>query len=70
MNPQDVIGLHGIAIKCDVSKATVQQWRTRFGDFPTPAHLGPTSGRGSQPWWDWSEVEAWLDLHPSLGNRT
>ena len=69
MEPTDVVGLHEIATRCHVSKSTVRQWRDRFPDFPQPNHLGPTTGNGSAPWWDWTRVEVWLDLHPSLGRR-
>ena len=75
MNPDDVIRIgdmvtmHDIAKLCDVSKPTVAQWRTRFGNFPTPNYLGPARGNGSQPFWNWTDVESWLDLHPTLGNR-
>ena len=69
MNPNDVVGLDIIAKRTGVTKSTVRQWRTRFGDFPAPRHLGEATGNGSAPWWDWLEVEKWLDLHPTLGNR-
>ena len=70
MKPEDVIGLDGIANRCGVSKSTVRQWRSRFGDFPQPGRLGGTDGPGSAPWWNWQQVETWLDQHPTLGNRT
>ena len=70
MRPEDVIGLDGIAKKCDVSVSAVRQWRDRFVDFPAPAgYTSKTRGPGSTPWWDWTEVKAWLDKHPKLGNR-
>ena len=70
MKPDDVVGLDIIAQRCGVTKAAVRGWRSRFGDFPAARHLGDATAAGSAPWWDWSKVEAWLDKHPTLGNRT
>ena len=78
MNPDDtvriadMVTLHDIAERCHVSKSTVRQWRSRDFDepFPAPNYLGPATSNGSNPWWNWDEVSAWLDAHPTLGNRT
>lgn len=69
MNPEDVVGLDTIAERTRRGKSTVRQWRDRFDDFPEPRHLGTATGQGSAPWWNWADVERWLDAHPKLGNR-
>lgn len=69
MEPSDVVGYGDIAKKCDISKSAVRAWKDRYDDFPRPNYIGPATGNGSAPWWDWTEVSEWLDEHPNLGNR-
>lgn len=50
-----IVGMHEIAERAGVVRATVQMWRHRYNHFPEPLlelNIGPI--------WNWHDVEAWL----------
>jgi predicted nucleic acid-binding protein len=51
----DLVSVAEIAAKSGRSTNTVQSWRRRHADFPTPA-IELAAG----PIWNWSAIEAWL----------
>lgn len=50
-----VVGISEIAMRAGVQKPAVQNWRTRYPEFPKPLAelvVGPV--------WLWEDVEVWL----------
>ncbi len=64
------VGKTLIAAKAGVTVAAVEKWAQR-DDWPDArGYLGAvTEGPGSMPYWDWPDVEAFLDRNPTLGKR-
>ncbi len=55
-NVPELVGRVEIAVAAGVAPNTVDAWRARHADFPTPIvdlAMGPV--------WRWSDVEAWLE---------
>ena len=56
------VGAVEIAERLGVSRNTVDQWRQRDLDFPTPDWTV-----GGRPAWDWSRVHDWARATRRLG---
>lgn len=55
----DVVGVAEIASRSGRPVSTVQSWRRRHADFPSP-NLELAAG----PVWRWGDVSAWIDRRP------
>lgn len=60
----DLVGRQEIADRADVALVTVDKWRDRHDDFPTPTVLA------GGPVWEWSEVVEWLHTTRRTGGFT
>lgn len=58
----ELVGVVEIAERAHVQPGTVQAWRERHDDFPTPM---ATLRAG--PVWSWTAVERWLRVRPPAG---
>lgn len=52
----DIVGATEIAERCGVDRATVEQWRRRYPEFPRPLD----DAVGGRPAWEWRDVLPWL----------
>lgn len=57
-----LVGITEIARRCSVQRETVQKWRQRHEDFPTPV-----ADLAAGPVWTWDAVDRWLRVHPTRG---
>lgn len=64
-DPIRLVDLHELVGRSEIAKRsgarlqTVDTWRRRYADFPTP--VGTISGT---PLWLWSDVERWINETP------